>query len=112
MPASYYLFVTQDVVSRCFPFSDSAVAGERLICTTPACTSASLNASLGGTVSCTTVDAYPEVQTAWELCTEGTSESFCNQQRAACNLVRRRPPPPRRNGSARSRQSRAAAPTC
>lgn len=86
VPTTYYIYVTQDVISRCFPFDDSRVAGERKLCAQPACTASGLNASLNGAVHCATV-ADASVTNAWEICSPITPQSVCDAQRAACNVV-------------------------
>ncbi|KAL1512310.1 hypothetical protein AB1Y20_005572 [Prymnesium parvum] len=86
VPTYYYIYVTQDVVSRCFPFDDSRVTGDRLLCAQPSCTSPGLNASLNGNVQCTSV-ADADATNVWAMCTAGTPDSVCTAQRSACELV-------------------------
>ena len=97
IPETYYTWVTQEVIDRCFPFDNGATVSTLQLCSTPACTAAGLNASLGDSVYCTAVDAYPADELyAWEVCGAGTdrtityngaSKTVCEAQTEACNLV-------------------------
>jgi len=86
VPSTYYLYVTEDVIDRCFPIDDSKSAGSRLLCTVPSCQTAP-NATLDGSVACTKVDSYPDVTTAWELCAGGVSDTLCQAQKDTCGRI-------------------------
>jgi len=98
VPEYYYTWVTQDIINRCVPFSDSATVGSQDLCSVPSCTEVN-NASLAGSVHCTQVDAYPsDTPYAWEVCGEGTvgvpvnsstTEDICTAQTNACKRVLR-----------------------
>lgn len=84
--AIYYSFQTQDVMGRCFPVDLTTTEQTKQLCSVPSCTNATLNASLGGTLSCFAVETQPLATNVWEVCAEGVSTAVCTAQRAACEM--------------------------
>jgi len=82
----WYSLKTKDVVNQCFPQDEASSRGSTRLCVTPACTNSTLNATLGGAVSCTFVPSQPDATNVWEICGNGVSSTLCAKQEKECEL--------------------------
>lgn len=86
-PSWYYVFRTQDVIGRCFPYDTTSDASSTQLCVEPACTDSSLNSLLDNSVVCTSIPSEPDADNVWTMCGAGVSVDLCNRQKAACELA-------------------------
>ena len=87
VPEWFYTFTTQEVASRCFPLTSTYVTESQELCVTPPCTDATLNASLGGALSCAVIESRPDEMSTWEICPSSEASSGvtdCTARAAAC----------------------------
>ena len=94
VPAYYYVFITRDVVDYCMPLGKTLSSGTRDLCVTPDCRSSAaigLNSTFPGAVVCASVEAQPDAQTTWAICSPAShcepGTECCTQQKALCSAA-------------------------
>ena len=92
VPSYTYTFTTESIIDRCFPVASTFGGVTDELCVSPDCHDTALNTTLGGTLTCATLEDRPSETSTWKVCPEGTDGSLCALQQQSCSYSVKRAP--------------------